>query len=564
MTSWPLWTAFLVGTLAASFVFLPYCIQNRQERGATPLAIMFVGISLWLLSELIQIGSPAPNAWGGMSLRLLGAGIAVGGSVLLGLEYTGREHWIDRKLIAALALEPLTVVSLTLFRQDAVLETAPADVPWGYEVVTTPFWMGHVLYSFALVLLGLGLLAHMMWRANYAYRLRIFALMVSIFIPLVVNSSYQIGVLPFDATPASFLLTAFVLMYATFRLQLMQTLPVARRTVLEQMEDLVFVLDERGTVTQINSAVTELFGDESGLLGAPIGDLLGDDSLGDADAGEESREIPVTVTGETRVFDVNKTVVTDYRGDLLAQVLVCRDVTEERRREEQLELLKDVQSRFLRHNLRNKINAILAHAEFMNEESGPSREESYEVIVETSQRLIEWGEKARMIERLVESSEQTRYEMCSEIEEIVAEMETKHPGVEFETDIDDEAWIVTVPQIGSAFENLIDNAARYNNSEEPSVCVRTEVSEDRVTVDIEDNGPGINDDEIETITSGEETQLEHSSGLGLWLVYWVVETSGGEISFETENGTTVTLGFQRVDPPADGRSSGAERARSNQ
>jgi PAS domain S-box-containing protein len=369
----------------------------------------------------------------------------------------------------------------------------------------------------------------------------------------VVNSSYQIGVSPFDATPASFLLTAFVLMYATFRLQLMQTLPVARRTVLEQMEDLVFVLDGDGTVTQINSTVTDLFGSESGLVGTPVGQLLGDDSLGEADAGEESREISVTVAGETRVFDVNKTVVTDYRGDLLAQVLVCRDVTEERRREEQLELLKDVQSRFLRHNLRNKMNAILAHAEFMNEESGPSREESYEVIVETSQRLIEWGEKARMIERLVESAEQSRYEMCSEIEEIVAEMQTKHPEVEFETDIDDEAWVVTVSQIDSALENLVDNAARYNNSEEPSVCVRTDVSGDRVTVDIEDNGPGINDDEIETITSGEETQLEHSSGLGLWLVYWVIETSGGDISFETDNGTTVTLSFRRVEPPADER-----------
>jgi len=553
MASWSPWIVFLLGTLAASFVFLPYCLQNREERGAKPLALMFGGISLWLLSELVQFASPAPNAWGGMSLRLLGAGIVVGGSVLLGLEYTGREYWIDRKLVAALALEPLTVVSLTLFRQDAVLETTTADVPWGYDVVTTPLWMGHVVYSFALVLLGLGLLAHMMWRANYAYRLRIFALMTSIFVPLVVNSTYQIGVLPFDATPASFLLTALVLMYATFRLQLMQTLPVARRTVLEQMEDLVFVLDEDGVVTQINSAVTGLFDDGTRLVGTPVGKHLGDDSLGDADAGEESREISVTVTGETRVFDVNKTVVTDYRGDLLAQVLVCRDVTEERRREEQLELLKDVQSRFLRHNLRNKMNAILAHAEFMNEESGPSRRESYEVIVETSQRLIEWGEKARMIERLVESAEQSRYEMCSEIEEIVAEMETRHPNVEFQTDIDDEAWVVTVSQIDSALENLVDNAARYNNAEEPSVCVRTDVSEDDVTVDIEDNGPGINDDEIETITTGKETQLEHSSGLGLWLVYWVIETSSGDISFETDGGTTVTLSFQRVDPPADER-----------
>ena len=557
MASWSSWSIFLVGTLAASFIFLPYCLQNREERGATPLALMFVGISLWLFSELLQIGSPGPNAWGGLSLRLLGAGTAVAGSVLLGLEYTGREDWVDRKLLAALSLEPLTMASLTLFRQEVVLETTPADVPWGYDIVVTPLWAGHVVYSFALVLLGLGLLAHMMWRANYAYRLRIFALILSIFVPLVVNATYQLRVLPFDATPASFLLTAFVLMYATFRLQLMQTFPVARRTVLEQMEDFVFVLDEGGTVTQVNSAVTRLFGGESELLGTPVGELLGDDSLGDADAGEMSKEITVTVAGEMRAFDVNKTVVTDYRGDLLAQVLVCRDVTEEQRREEQLELLKDVQSRFLRHNLRNKMNAILAHAEFMNGESGPPQEESYEVIVETSRRLIEWGEKARTIEQLVDSAEQTRHELCSQVEETVAEMETRHPDVEFETDTGDSAWVTAVSQIDSAIENLVDNAARYNNSNEPSVCVRTDVVGDRVTVEIEDNGPGITEDEIETITTGEETQLEHSSGLGLWLVYWVVETSGGDISFETGSGTTVTLSFQRVDQPVDAASEAA-------
>jgi PAS domain S-box-containing protein len=313
----------------------------------------------------------------------------------------------------------------------------------------------------------------------------------------------------------------------------------------------VFVLDEEGTVITVNQAVTEQFGDESVLLEKPVEEFLGDPTLGDPEIEGRVNEISVTQAGETRHFNVSKSVLTDYRGELLAQVLVCRDLTEKRRREEQLELLKNVQSRFLRHNLRNKLNAILAHAEFMRDGTGPSRDESYGVIVDTSERLIEWGEKARTIERLVESAERTHYEVCSELEHIVDKMRATHPGVQFETDIDDEAWLVTVPQIGSALENLIDNAARYNTADEPCVRVTTETSADRVTVVIRDNGPGIDDDEIQTITTGKQTQLEHGSGLGLWLVYWAVEISGGDISFDTDDGTAVTLEFERVGPPEE-------------
>lgn len=552
------WVVVIVGTLLAAFIFLPYCLQYREERGATPLAVLFVGIAVWVGSELIQVQTgPDPFAWGGLWVRLVGIDIVVIAVVLLGLEYTGREHLINRKTIGLLAIKPVVILAIAILEPELLLEmpvTESADLPWGYEFVPTPLWMAHIVYSYLLIFFGLALLAHMMLRSNYAYRMRIFAMMFALFIPLTVNSLFYMGLVPFDLTPGSFVLTAVIMMYATFRLEFMQAMPVARRTALEEMEDMVFLLDTDGTVQTVNAAVTAVFGPESSLLDTHVEAHLGDEDLGDPFGGVKVKQITLQVEGETRHYDVKKTVLTDYRDELLAQVLVCRDVTEKRRREEQLELLKDVQSRFLRHNLRNKLNAILAHAEFMRDgqtgkEAGPTPEESYEVIKNTSERLIAWGEKARTIEQLVETSKRVHYELTSELAAIVAEMEERHPDCRFETSLDEAAWVVTVPQIDSALENLIDNAARYNTAEQPAVWIGSECSDGRVTVTIEDNGPGIDDDEIQTIETGEETQLEHGSGLGLWLVYWVVESSGGNIDFETGDGTTVTLEFDRVDPP---------------
>ncbi|MFC6977001.1 ATP-binding protein [Halomicroarcula sp. GCM10025709] len=63
-----------------------------------------------------------------------------------------------------------------------------------------------------------------------------------------------------------------------------------------------------------------------------------------------------------------------------------------------------------------------------------------------------------------------------------------------------------------------------------------------------DNGPGIPDQELETINQGEETPLQHGSGLGLWIVYWTVSLYGGEVTFvnNSPRGAAVILSLPRV------------------
>lgn len=557
MTPWELWGIFLLASLAGALVFLPYGFQNRGQRGARPLILMFVGVSIWILSEFIQLyhgqvqQTPDPTAWGGLAVRLLGIELMVLGVVLLGLEYTGRERWITPKTLAVLAIEPVIVVGLAAFQPEALIQMPPppSDVmPWGYEVVGTGLWMAHVVYSFMLVFLGLALLADMMLQANYAYRWRIFALMLAIAAPLVVNALFHIGVTPFDLTASSFFFTAVLLMYATFQWRLMDPAPVARRTVIEQMNELVFVLDCDGNISRTNAAVARTFGERE-YHGKSITTILGVADLGDPKTGDLEETISVTVGDDHRQFEVTKSVLFDYRGDLLAQVLICRDVTEKRRREEHLELLKDVQSRFLRHNLRNELNTILAHAEFMKSETGPSREESYQTITETSERLVKWGEKARTIERLVEDAERQRHDIGADLNRIVSQLRSRYPDVTVRFDNGESHWVLAVPQVDSAIENLLDNAARYNTASEPWVEITVETTTEQVIVRLSDNGPGIDRTELDAIEAGKETQLTHSSGFGLWLAYWVVDVSDGTIEFEVDDGTRVTLAFDRADRP---------------
>ena len=67
-------------------------------------------------------------------------------------------------------------------------------------------------------------------------------------------------------------------------------------------------------------------------------------------------------------------------------------------------------------------------------------------------------------------------------------------------------------------------------------------TETRATVTVADDGPGIPERELKVLERGEEKPLEHGNGIGLWIVYWVVEHSDAAVSLETgTDGTTVSV-----------------------
>lgn len=65
--------------------------------------------------------------------------------------------------------------------------------------------------------------------------------------------------------------------------------------------------------------------------------------------------------------------------------------------------------------------------------------------------------------------------------------------------------------------------------------------EEMVEMSIGDDGPGIPETELASIRAGNETELQHGRGLGLWQLRWGVEKLNGDFSFETDNGTTIRI-----------------------
>lgn len=99
-----------------------------------------------------------------------------------------------------------------------------------------------------------------------------------------------------------------------------------------------------------------------------------------------------------------------------------------------------------------------------------------------------------------------------------------------------------------AIDELLTNAIEHADSSTPTVWVTVRDGEAFARLDIADDGPGLPEMERQVLESGTETPLRHSSGLGLWLVRWIVKDLGGDVTARERDGggTVISLRLPSV------------------
>jgi PAS domain S-box-containing protein len=211
-------------------------------------------------------------------------------------------------------------------------------------------------------------------------------------------------------------------------------------------------------------------------------------------------------------------------------VLVCRDVTGRENQDQRLQVL----NRVLRHNVRNSLNIVLGRARRLADRHGNS--EDVESIVDAAEDVLETSEKARLVERSFEERDGEQRPLESLVEEEVDRARSEYPETTFDVTIDCEAEVDA--HVRFALRELLQNAAQHNDADDPRV--RVTVHPD-LRCHVSDNGSGIPEHEQQALEGNQETQLEHASGIGLWLVYWLVNRQDGAVDITEDGGVTIHL-----------------------
>jgi len=232
-------------------------------------------------------------------------------------------------------------------------------------------------------------------------------------------------------------------------------------------------------------------------------------------------------------------------GRLTGTIAICRNVTDIEERTQQLDVIDTV----LRHNLRNSLTAISLLAEQLRAETDGERAETAEQILRNAKSLHETGEKSRAITSILTSAPSKESVDLTDVVRSVGEsIRSEHQDAEVTVDTVDDATATATLRIGEAIGELARNAVTHSDRESPSIEMSVETSDDVVTVSVVDDGPGVSEMDRDVLERGTATDdLYHGSGLGLWLVYWIVRQSGGDISVSDSEprGTRVRLELPR-------------------
>lgn len=271
-------------------------------------------------------------------------------------------------------------------------------------------------------------------------------------------------------------------------------------------------------------------------------------------SGETFKAEVINTDKDGNNFTINQTIspIFDDEGNITRFVAVYNDVTalkarerqlrEEKRRVDRLQQRLTVLNRVLRHDIRTAVTVILGNIELL--ERDEVEREPLEEIEQRAQQLHSIAEEARSIEQTLSRTDtQTETDITSTLEDVAATLRAEYPDARVDVEVPDTALASVSSEIDAAFKHVLTNAVEHNDSETPEITVTGVQQNGELQIEVADNGPGIPEAELEPLREGRETQLQHTSGLGLWQTLWIVQDSDGTITFDENEprGTVVTI-----------------------
>ncbi|QKY22016.1 PAS domain-containing sensor histidine kinase (plasmid) [Halolamina sp. CBA1230] len=231
-------------------------------------------------------------------------------------------------------------------------------------------------------------------------------------------------------------------------------------------------------------------------------------------------------------------ILRDEAGNVSEIVGISTDITDQKRREQELELL----NRIVRHDIRNDMAVVLGWAEMLEDHVDDEGREYLQKILASGEHVVELTEVAREYVETIVSDEALTVEpvpLRSVLETELSLREESFPEAEFVLENSPpDVEVAANSMLSSVFRNLLNNAVQHNDADTPHIEVSYEVRDDEVEVRIADNGPGIPDDHKDTVFGkGERGLGSPGTGIGLYLVDTLVSEYGGEIWVEDNTPT---------------------------
>lgn len=205
-----------------------------------------------------------------------------------------------------------------------------------------------------------------------------------------------------------------------------------------------------------------------------------------------------------------------------------------------------VLNRIVRHNVRNDVNIISGHTEFLSEAIDDDDLTTHvDSIQETAQRLATISGQSRRINELLadENAERVELSFPECLAEPIADVRSSFEDATIRVHVRGSTPIQTstVATFPYILADVVEQLVEHNGG---SVVVDvyierepTDGDQRSVVIRIDDDGVGLPALDVRAISAGEVTPLNHGEGLALWCLAWTVDKSGGDLVVDSDDST---------------------------
>ncbi|MGM0397864.1 MAG: PAS domain-containing protein [Halobacteriota archaeon] len=310
--------------------------------------------------------------------------------------------------------------------------------------------------------------------------------------------------------------------------------------IVERIDDPVMLQNRDGTFRVLNDAVADFAGmDRESLIGSDETAFM-EETVARTVREMKQRVIeteqPVSYQvsprfpdGRERTFSTTRYPSVDDQGNVDGTLAICRDVTDLKEHQRQLQVL----DRVLRHNVSNNMNVVLGYAEMIRDATSGDLEHHATAIMSNSETLLDIAAKQRKItEFLSDVPPIGVLDLDEVVTKTVKRVRSSFPTAEIAVHVDERVQVTANQAIGDAIEELLTNSIVHANRDDPSVVVEVRTTGGAATVSVIDTNQPIAEMDRGVLRGETISELHHGSGLGLWFVKLVVDHSSGSLAFE--------------------------------
>lgn len=315
--------------------------KMRATSGAIHLAHLFISVAIYSIGSAVEfIFTGLEPKFFLVQFQFLGIPWTTVFWLLFCLRYTNHQKPTTTNFFLIFSWIPLitSILALTNQYHSLIWKTLDVIEVQGTFILqqnySTGFWV-NMVYSYILYLAGLFFLIQNYFRTPRALRQQTLLIILAGFIPGISNYITLINGNPFpllNLTALSFFIMGLIIVFVVYYHRLLDIIPIARDTTIENMRDGIIVVDLNDRIVDINPSGEKIIQaslDE--VMGKPAEEILSDltDWICSSKEGRTPVKIISTGQGQSKkLFVLNQIPLSDTQGSLVGYTIIFHDNTE--------------------------------------------------------------------------------------------------------------------------------------------------------------------------------------------------------------------------------------------